>query len=668
MIALDWIATPYVLMIFLVVAIAMIVGYFVFGHQKTLGNWTNAYQSLIENMGDGVLVLDHQNHIVLINPAALHLLNCTLESVKSKPIETVLTSWNEWARQFTNLPQTQIEWVISETPPRYIDLRISLLQNKRQVAIGRLVVMRDVTEFKSIEQSHRQRIMELTTINTITQALAEQTDLAEMIQTAGDTVRQILNAQGFYIALYDPHQQLIRFPYWRTLLQQFQIAPSRLGEGLMSLIIKSRQPLLINQDYESRSAALGVVRPLGKRALGLPRSWLGVPMIVNEQIIGVISIQNFETENAFSETDLQLWTTIAAALGTAIRNAQLMDQTRRTAVQMTALNQLSLAITEGLEMERLLPTLHEQCKLIAPIDVFYVALYDANTQERRFAYFFDRGEFRTLPPSDIRTTPGLTGYIINTRQTLFIADTLDPNQPPPVLLVHTSDVPTRTFLGAPLIVHDQVVGVISMQSYTQNAYTLEQIHLFEMFAVQAAIVVQNSRLYAQVQNLATLDELTQLPNRRILFEKGEAKLMRARRFNHPLAVMMLDIDHFKLVNDQYGHATGDFVLRSIADTLHQNIRATDTGARYGGEEFAILLPETDEQVVSQVAERVRAAIADLVIPIANTTLHVTVSLGIANLDQTTQDFGKLIACADQALYQSKQNGRNRVTLWTHKTL
>jgi diguanylate cyclase (GGDEF)-like protein len=320
-----------------------------------------------------------------------------------------------------------------------------------------------------------------------------------------------------------------------------------------------------------------------------------------------------------------------------------------------------------LGMERLLPTLHTQCQQIAPLDVFSVSLYDENTFQRQTVYFYDNGNFHQFPSADIRLNPGITGYVINTRKTLYLPDTLDPNNPSPVPPIRAGGLSSRTVLSVPLIVGEHVVGVISMQSYQPNAFSPQQIRLLEMFAVQAAIVVQNSQLYEQVQNLAITDELTGLLNRRALFEKGEHEIARAHRFNHPLAVIMIDIDHFKSVNDRLGHAMGDRVLRQIADSFRQNLRSTDTAARYGGEEFVILLPETHATLACQIAERLRASIEAIAMPVAAETIHVTVSLCLTTLAQATLNFSKLISRADQALYHSKNTGRNRATLWEGET-
>ncbi len=164
----------------------------------------------------------------------------------------------------------------------------------------------------------------------------------------------------------------------------------------------------------------------------------------------------------------------------------------------------------------------------------------------------------------------------------------------------------------------------------------------------------------QVQRLAITDSLTGLYNRGHFFELAEHELQSARRYQHPLSAMMLDIDRFKLVNDTYGHAGGDQVLQAIAECCRQVMRKVDVLGRLGGEEFAIIMPETDLAAACQVAERLRQSIAEKTFDTEAGPVRVTVSIGVSTLDDRYSKPEALVAGADQALYVAKRNGRNRV--------
>ena len=157
---------------------------------------------------------------------------------------------------------------------------------------------------------------------------------------------------------------------------------------------------------------------------------------------------------------------------------------------------------------------------------------------------------------------------------------------------------------------------------------------------------------------AARDPLTGLANRRMAGERLAANLAHAQRCDEPLSVAMLDLDHFKRVNDEHGHATGDLVLAAVAQVLHEELRGADLGARYGGEEFLAILPGTDAGQARNVVERIRARVASLAVQGPRGPLHVTASLGVATL-LPGESRDALLARADAALYRAKAEGRDR---------
>ncbi len=168
------------------------------------------------------------------------------------------------------------------------------------------------------------------------------------------------------------------------------------------------------------------------------------------------------------------------------------------------------------------------------------------------------------------------------------------------------------------------------------------------------------QLEAELFQQASTDPLTGINNRRYFIARGEQELRRARRFARPLCVMMLDIDHFKPINDTYGHAGGDLVLQHLVRTAVSCLRNTDAIGRLGGEEFAVLMPETELKAAVEVANRLRQSIADSSVTFNGKTITCTVSIGVAVLQPSDGDIDALLHRADEALYIAKQDGRNRV--------
>lgn len=238
-----------------------------------------------------------------------------------------------------------------------------------------------------------------------------------------------------------------------------------------------------------------------------------------------------------------------------------------------------------------------------------------------------------------------------------------------IISVRTGQKPAQYFLIAALsamvgalLTTLSVWGFIPHNSWTFRAVEIGMQLDATLLALALAYqlrVGQEERLRAE--RLAQMDPLTGLNNRRAFYDKTGALWSHAIRHGHPTSVMLLDIDLFKQVNDAYGHAHGDEVLKATAAILRQSIRLGDVLARWGGEEFIVFLPETDRDEATKLAERLRTAIAAMRVPHESGASAVTASFGIAQRAPAHLTLDALIAAADECLYQSKQQGRNRVT-------
>ena len=196
----------------------------------------------------------------------------------------------------------------------------------------------------------------------------------------------------------------------------------------------------------------------------------------------------------------------------------------------------------------------------------------------------------------------------------------------------------------------------------EGGFTEESRELARWLATQASIALENAHLHGLVKAQAVTDELTGLANRRRFMEVVELELKRAERFQSPLGLVLVDLDDFKLVNDRYGHHTGDQVLRALSNVFREGLRDVDLASRLGGEEFAVLLPETDDSGAGGVAERLRAALASLELAApGGEKFGVTASFGVAVYPQA-QTVDELLNSADAALYRGKAEGKNCVVL------
>ena len=212
----------------------------------------------------------------------------------------------------------------------------------------------------------------------------------------------------------------------------------------------------------------------------------------------------------------------------------------------------------------------------------------------------------------------------------------------------------------PLVAADRILGTLVAGTKARGALGEEVLRMLEVLAIQAAQAVLRAQLFEQTERLATTDGLTSLANRRTFQSRAAQALAQARRYGRACAVLITDIDHFKAVNDTYGHPAGDVVLRGVAQMLREQARDTDVVARYGGEEFAVVMPETDLRGALVIAERLREAVAARSFQTELGPVRVTLSVGLAASPQDGTEMDALVQLADACLYRAKREGRNRV--------
>jgi diguanylate cyclase (GGDEF)-like protein len=220
--------------------------------------------------------------------------------------------------------------------------------------------------------------------------------------------------------------------------------------------------------------------------------------------------------------------------------------------------------------------------------------------------------------------------------------------------------PPRCLAALPLATPETVVGVLVVWSSAVPRLDPATLELVRTLAPFAGWQLAHALEYGRVRERAERDGLTGLFNRRELEQALDAERARHERYGHPLALLLIDVDHFKGINDRFGHDAGDAVLRTVARVILAGVREVDMAARFGGEEFAVLLPETAPEAASDVAERLRAAVERIELPWNGQGIRVHISIGVSSCPACVRDPSALVRSADAALYQAKTLGRNRV--------
>jgi diguanylate cyclase (GGDEF)-like protein len=385
----------------------------------------------------------------------------------------------------------------------------------------------------------------------------------------------------------------------------------------------------------------------------------------NSLLVGVLALGPHIVKGGYSNDDQTLILSLADQVGTAIHIARLIEEKERNAQNQRdaearqqlaeTLRTVTGALTSTLNLTEVIERLLESLAEIISYDSSEVMLIQGNEIQviaGRGNPVSETTRQRSIPLGE----NALYAEILRTRQPIVLTDA---QQEP--RFVHYEDFGIiRGWIGVPLIYKDEVIGLLSVDSLSPGTYGQSEADITFTFAGQAAIAIENARLFGEVQRLATTDSLTGIHTRRHFFSLAEQEFKRSLRYGKALSAIMLDVDHFKHVNDNFGHAVGDAVLIHIAACCVENIRQADILGRYGGEEFAIILPETDLQAACEVAERLRQNVARSPIEINRESVSVTVSLGVATLVGETRDTLSLLSEADDALYAAKSQGRNRV--------
>ena len=317
-------------------------------------------------------------------------------------------------------------------------------------------------------------------------------------------------------------------------------------------------------------------------------------------------------------------------------------------------------ISRNLEVDPLLETIITEVGNIIPYDAATVFLLEGKTASLRRHNGFEKFG---LDPADL---DGFTidvdesyifSQIIKTQQPVIIPDTLEyPHWPE----VRFDMKRPRSWCGFPLMAENRVFGFLGLDKLDPNFYSEEVLEYLQIFAGQAALALENTRLYEQVCRMAHEDPLTGVLNRRAFFDIAQQEINRSCRYEHEVSIILLDIDYFKNINDTFGHLIGDQVLQTVADLCVDNLRNVDRFGRYGGEEFVILLPEVGLDGAAVAAERLRKQIENTEVQTQAGPVRFTISLGVAEFNQKCETLEEMLSRTDDALYRAKRSGRNRV--------
>jgi diguanylate cyclase (GGDEF)-like protein len=331
-----------------------------------------------------------------------------------------------------------------------------------------------------------------------------------------------------------------------------------------------------------------------------------------------------------------------------------LEQLQHRSRELRILNTIGQEITRSLDPERIFQQVSANVPRILDAEFLFLSLHHGGPQEAYVEYLSRHGEVQPRPERALAQE--FTRWMLEARRALVVGDIgAERRSLPcsPVIL----DPSVRSILAVPLTGSREAIGLLCVESPRTAAYGIDQVSVFTTIAQQAAVAIENARNF----QTATVDHLTRLYLRDFFFRKLSEEQVRARRYGSTFALLMLDLDHFKEINDKRGHLAGDRFLQRAGEVIRDTVRAADIPCRYGGDEFCILLPETDREGATSIAERIRQQVAAMEVRIGEDLVRTTISIGVACYPA---DFpGSLqgmLEKADEALYSAKAGGCDRV--------
>ena len=471
------------------------------------------------------------------------------------------------------------------------------------------------------------------------QAVLSTFDLDEVLQQILVIARDYFHLENVAILLLDKETQELTLKDEIGGLNQVRLP---LGKGLTGLAAQQKRPIY-SPDVTKDPRHI----PSGKDT----RSELAVPLMVRDEVLGVLDCQSDKVDYFDTET-IDLLTLFSTQASMALQNARLYSLERRRAQQLQAINDIAQQMTVVLELSELLGKVCSS--IVRSFDIDHASILLKDEQDVILRSHNGKLVPKVAEGERLPAMAGLWGRALSTGQ-VVAEGSIDQAHGPDVFFADT-----RSRMCIPLVSFGQTLGVLVLDSTRPDAFRSLDTQTLESVADICATAIQNAQHVERVRQLAYIDGLTGIFNRRFFEMRISEEIERARRYSTGIAVLMVDIDQFKRLNDEFGHLLGDEVLRQVCSIFSQHLRKMDVVCRYGGEEFVIVLPQTNAEHAMRVAEKLRRVIESWQFP--GVARAVTISAGVATFPEHGETRDALVKAADTGLYAAKQAGRNQVQL------
>jgi diguanylate cyclase (GGDEF)-like protein len=466
-----------------------------------------------------------------------------------------------------------------------------------------------------------------------------------------DMLRRTLDLQTCVLLFLDDSGKRMSIVELATSADDIAEGPFASGEGAVGAVASRGLTMSLEHIKPGYKGLCYYREPANVRA------FLGVPVLDHGHLRGALCADRAE-DRPFSAREEQVLLAAVAQVLRIVENERVFVQLERSKREQTILYRASQRLGAALSEDAVIEAGLDAAKEIAPFDFAAITLYDAEHKRHRVRSAVGEAAdaFQKL---SFRDNTSLTAMVVKNRHYLPYRGEFDPRQQ----VVFTKRANLRgmsSLLIMPLVVREDAIGTMVVAAHRSDSFGDAVRPTLQMLANQLAVSLANAMAVRRLEEMATTDGLTGCLNKRAFLEELERKIRSAERFDRKLSLLVTDIDHFKSVNDTYGHATGDVVIRELGEVLRRVKRETDVVARFGGEEFCVLCEETDTDGARQLAERIREELGATMFQTELGRLKVTASLGVATFPMDAATEHELFEVADKALYAAKRGGRNRV--------
>ncbi len=716
-----------------------------------------SHDMVIDRMSEGVIILDRRDRIYSINETATSMLGLKRRIAKKKSLNDIIAIWPGIAESFRIPHDFETEVRINGDAPRTLSVRTTNLKDKDGQATGRMVVWRDITQYRQVEATLRDSEARF-------KALFQGAPDAIIITDKNSRIILVNNQSmtlfgysidelvGNSIEMVIPER--FREAYYKYLKAFIDEIETRPGISLpLSGIRKNNREIPIEIALSPVKIPSGVIftniirdltirkeaeEQLRLQSVALESAANGILITDRNGTIQWVNpaftkMTGYEAEEVRgknprilksgvmpAEVYSELWKTILSGNvwqgelvnrrkdGTTLTEEQTIapvrdstgriihfiaikqDITERKHVeealskrsdQIATLNRVMRSLSATLDLSKVLDMILHEIQQVIPYDSASIWSCKDDSIEIIAAHGFPNDEIMIGIAFNLSEKNNPNTRVIQTRLPLIEEDVYATYGP--FNNGGQEDHFHHGWMGVPMIIGDRVVGMLAFDKNVANFYTQEQSQFALAFAAQAAIAIENARLYSEVQKelnqkieaegkllelqkeleeQAIRDPLTGLYNRRFLDETLARELSRAERDKYSVSVVMLDLDHFKMFNDTYGHDVGDLMLKQLGKLLSSQVRAGDIACRFGGEEFVVVMPKASLSVAKQRANDWRMKFESQILIHEGEVLNATLSAGVAVYPLHGSNSDEIIRKADQAMYAAKAAGRNLVIM------